>query len=91
MPPKIDGSLTILRDNFDFFFLDPKVVQEQTCEKLKSDFDLSDDEAKNYYLDPQYTRAVLLCAAIENGPPSSELNTVNLTVSPQVAQFLKLL
>lgn len=49
MPPKIDGSLTILRDNFDFFFLDPKVVQEQTCEKLKSDFDLSDDEAKNYY------------------------------------------
>ena len=49
MPPKIDGSLTILRDNFDFFFLDPKVVQEQTCEKLKSDFGLSDDEAKNYY------------------------------------------
>lgn len=36
-------------NNFDFFFLDPKVVQEQTCEKLKSDFDLSDDEAKNYY------------------------------------------
>ena len=49
MPPKIDGSLTILRDNFDVFFLDPNVVQEQTCEKLKSDFDLSDDEAKNYY------------------------------------------
>lgn len=49
MPPKIDGSLTILHDNFDVFFLDPKVVQEQTCEKLKSDFDLSDDEAKNYY------------------------------------------
>lgn len=49
MPPKIDGSLTILRDNFDLFFLDPKVVQEQTCEKLKSDFGLSDDEAKNYY------------------------------------------
>lgn len=43
------SSLTILRDNFDFFFLDPKVVQEQTCEKLKSDFGLSDDEAKNYY------------------------------------------
>lgn len=43
------SSLTILHDNFDFFFLDPKVVQEQTCEKLKSDFDLSDDEAKNYY------------------------------------------
>ena len=43
------SSLTILHDNFDVFFLDPKVVQEQTCEKLKSDFDLSDDEAKNYY------------------------------------------
>ena len=43
------SSLTIFHDNFDLFFLDPKVVQEQTCEKLKSDFDLSDDEAKNYY------------------------------------------
>ena len=43
------SSLTILHDNFDFFFLDSKVVQEQTCEKLKSDFGLSDDEAKNYY------------------------------------------
>ena len=43
------SSLTILHDNFDLFFLDPKVVQERTCEKLKSDFDLSDDEAKNYY------------------------------------------
>ena len=43
------SSLTIFYDNFDLFFLDPKVVQEQTCEKLKSDFDLSDDEAKNYY------------------------------------------
>ena len=43
------SSLTILHDNFDFFFLDPKVVQERTCEKLKSDFGLSDDEAKNYY------------------------------------------
>lgn len=50
MPPKTyKSSLTILHDNFDFFFLDPNVVQEQTCEKLKSDFDLSDDEAKNYY------------------------------------------
>lgn len=43
------SSLTILYDNFDFFFLDSKVVQERTCEKLKSDFGLSDDEAKNYY------------------------------------------
>ena len=42
------SSLTILYDNFDFFFLDPKVVQEQTCEKLKSDFDLSDDEGERY-------------------------------------------
>ena len=50
MPPKTyKSSLTILHDIFDFFFLDPKVVQEQTCEKLKSDFGLSDDEAKNYY------------------------------------------
>lgn len=49
MPPKIDGPLTIFHDNFDFFFLDPKVVQEQTCEKLKSDFGLSDDEAQSYY------------------------------------------
>lgn len=43
------SSLTIFHDNFDLFFLDPKVVQEQTCEKLKSDFGLSDSEAKNYY------------------------------------------
>lgn len=50
MPPKTyNSTLTILRDNFDLFFLDPKVVQEQTCEKLKSDFGLSDDEAKDYY------------------------------------------
>ena len=50
MPPKTyKSTLTILRDNFDLFFLDPKVVQEQTCEKLKSDFGLSDDEAKDYY------------------------------------------
>ena len=50
MPPKTyKSTLTILRDNFDLFFLDPKVVQKQTYEKLKSDFGLSDDEAKNYY------------------------------------------
>ena len=50
MPPKTyKSTLTILHDNFDLFFLDPKVVQEQTCEKLKSDFGLSDDEAKDYY------------------------------------------
>ena len=44
-----------------------------------------------YYLDPQYAQAALLCAAIESSPPSSEPNTVSLTVSPQVAQLLKLL
>ena len=50
MPPKTyKSTLAILYDNFDLFFLDPKVVQEQTCEKLKSDFGLSDDEAKDYY------------------------------------------
>ena len=49
MPPKINGSLTILYDNFDLFIINPEEVQEQTCEKLKSDFGLSDDEAKNYY------------------------------------------
>ena len=49
----------------------------------------SDEDAEEYYyLDAQ---ATLLCAAIENGSPSSKPNTVNLTVSPQVAQFLKLL
>ena len=59
---------------------------------IKKKYDLTDEEVEEYYyLDPQYTRAALLCVAIENGPPSSELNTVNLTVSPQVAQFLKLL
>lgn len=36
-------------DRYDLFIINPEVVQEQTCEKLKSDFGLSDDEAKNYY------------------------------------------
>ena len=36
-------------DHYDLFIINPEEVQEQTCEKLKSDFDLSDDEAKNYY------------------------------------------
>ena len=59
---------------------------------IKKKYDLTDEEAEEYYyLDPQYTRAALLCASIENSPPSSEPNTVNLTISPQVAQFLKLL
>ncbi len=37
------------RDHYDLYIINPEVVQEQTCEKLKSDFGLSDDEAKNYY------------------------------------------
>ena len=37
------------RDHYDLYIINPEKVQEQTCEKLKSDFDLSDDEAKNYY------------------------------------------
>ena len=36
-------------DRYDLFIVNPEEVQEQTCEKLKSDFGLSDDEAKNYY------------------------------------------
>lgn len=59
---------------------------------IKKKYGLTDEETEEYYyLDPQYTQAALLCAAIENSSPSSELNTVNLTISPQVAQFLKLL
>ena len=37
------------RDHFDVFIINPEEVQKQTYEKLKSDFGLSDDEAKNYY------------------------------------------
>ena len=36
-------------DHYDLFIINPEEVQEQTCEKLKSDFGLSEDEAKNYY------------------------------------------
>ena len=35
--------------SYDLFSINPEEVQKQTCEKLKSDFGLSDDEAKNYY------------------------------------------
>lgn len=34
------------RNRYDLYIINPEEVQEQTCEKLKSDFDLSDDEAK---------------------------------------------
>lgn len=36
-------------NRYDLYIINSEEVQEQTCEKLKSDFDLSDDEAKNYY------------------------------------------
>lgn len=59
---------------------------------IKKKYGLTDEEAEEYYyLDLQYAQAALLCTAIESGPSSSEPNTVNLTISPQVAQFLKLL
>ena len=58
---------------------------------IKKKYGLTDEEAEDYYyLDPQYAQAALLCAAIESGPSSSEPNTANIVVSPQVAQFLKL-
>lgn len=58
---------------------------------IKKKYGLTDEEAEEYYyFSPQYAQAALLCAAIENSPPSSEPNTINLTISPQVAQFLKL-
>ena len=66
--------------------------KKNMLDSIKKKYDLTDKEAEEYYyLDPQYTQAALLCTSIENSPPSSESNTVNLTVSPQVAQFLKLL
>ena len=66
--------------------------KKNMLDSIKKKYGLTDEEAEEYYyLDPQYAQAALLCAAIENGSSSSELNTVNLTISPQVAQFLKLL
>lgn len=59
---------------------------------IKKKYDLTDKEAEEYYyLDPQYAQAALLCVAIENGSPSSKPNIINVIMSPQVAQFLKLL
>lgn len=50
MPTKIDEpKLKNFHDHYDLFIINPEEVQEQTCKKLKSDFGLSDDEAKNYY------------------------------------------
>ena len=50
MPTKIDEpKLKNFHDRYKLYIINPEVVQEQTCEKLKSDFGLSDDEAKNYF------------------------------------------
>lgn len=50
MSPKTKESiLKNFRDHYDLFLINPEEVQEKACEKLKLDFDLSDDEAKNYY------------------------------------------
>lgn len=66
--------------------------KKNMLDSIKKKYGLTDEEAEEYYyLDPQYAQAALLCASIENSPPSSEPNTVNLAISPQVAQFLKLL
>lgn len=58
---------------------------------IKKKYGLTDEEAEEYYyFNPQYAQAALLCTAIENSSPSFEPNTINLNISPQVAQFLKL-
>lgn len=76
----------------DFLSENYQKHKKNMVDGIKKKYGLTDEEAEEYYyLDPQYAQAALLCAAIENGPPSSEPNTVNVTVSPQVAQFLKLL
>lgn len=76
----------------DFLSENYQKHKKNMLDGIKKKYSLTDEEAEEYYyLDPQYAQAALLCAAIENGPPSSEPNTVNITVSPQIAQFLKLL
>ncbi len=80
------------KNDEDFLSEDYQKHKNNMLDMIKKKYDLTDEEAEEYYnIDPQYAQAALLCAAIENGPPSSEPNTVNITVSPQVAQFLKLL
>lgn len=80
------------RNDEDFILEDYQKHKKNMLDGIKKKYSLTDEEAEEYYnIDPQYDLAALLCAAIENGPPSSEPNTVNLTVSPQVAQFLKFL
>lgn len=75
----------------DFFPENYQKHKKNMLDGIKKKYGLTDEEAEDYYnIDPQYAQAALLCAAIENSPPSSKSDTVNLTVSPQVAQFLKL-
>lgn len=75
----------------DFFPENYQKHKKNMLDGIKKKYGLTDEEAEEYYnIDPQYAQAALLCAAIENSPPSSKSDTVNLTVSPQVAQFLKL-
>lgn len=60
--------------------------KKNMLDSIKKKYGLTDEKAEEYYyLDPQYAQAALLCTAIESGLPSSEPNTVNLTISPQVA------
>lgn len=76
----------------EIFFLEIIKNIKNMLDGIKKKYGLTDEEAEDYYyLDPQYAQAALLCASIENSPSSSEPSTVNLTMSPQVAQFLKLL
>jgi len=82
----------MVNNDKDFLSENYQKHKKNMVDGIKKKYGLTDEEAEEYYyLDPQYAQAALLCAAIENGPPSSEPNTVNVTVSPQVAQFLKLL
>lgn len=75
----------------DFFPENYQKHKKNMLDSIKKKYGLTDEEAEEYYnIDPQYAQAALLCAAIENSPPSSKSDTVNLTISPQVAQFLKL-
>lgn len=79
------------RNDEDFLSEDYQKYKKNMLDVIKKKYGLTDEEAEEYYnIDPQYAQAALLCAAIENGPQSSVPDTVNLTVSPQVAQFLKL-
>lgn len=75
----------------DFFPENYQKHKKNMLDSIKKKYGLTDEEAEEYYnIDPQYAQAALLCAAIENGPQSSVPDTVNIVVSPQVAQFLKL-